>query len=54
MTATVSSTRLGSRRGGAAFVLAGAAVALLAPNMHQSSPAVEEGQGEEPALDLAA
>jgi EmrB/QacA subfamily drug resistance transporter len=40
--------------GGAAFVLAGAAVAMLAPNMRQDSPALEKGQAEEPALDLAA
>jgi hypothetical protein len=36
--------------GGAAIVLAGGAVALLAPNTRQTAPAVEE----EPALDLAA
>ncbi len=40
--------------GGAAFVLAGAAVAMLAPNMRQASPALEEGQAQEPSLDLAA
>jgi EmrB/QacA subfamily drug resistance transporter len=36
--------------GGAAIVLAGSAVAMLAPNTRQTAPAVEE----EPALDLAA
>jgi EmrB/QacA subfamily drug resistance transporter len=36
--------------GGAAIVLAGSAVALLAPNTRQTAPAVED----EPALDLAA
>jgi predicted MFS family arabinose efflux permease len=36
--------------GGAAIVLAGGAVAMLAPNTRQTAPAVEE----EPALDLAA
>ena len=36
--------------GGAAFVLAGSAVALLAPNTRQTAPVVED----EPELDLAA
>jgi EmrB/QacA subfamily drug resistance transporter len=40
--------------GGAAIVLAGAAVALLAPNTRQTAPIVEDEQAEEPALDLAA
>jgi EmrB/QacA subfamily drug resistance transporter len=40
--------------GGAAIVLAGAAIALLAPNTRQTAPVVEEEQAEEPALDLAA
>jgi EmrB/QacA subfamily drug resistance transporter len=38
---------------GAVIVLAGAAVAMLAPNTRQSAPAEEEPR-EEPALDLAA
>jgi hypothetical protein len=40
--------------GGAVIVLAGAAVALLAPNTRQTAPALEEEPEEEPALDLAA
>src|SRR5205814_1325542 len=36
--------------GGAVIVLAGTAIAMLAPNTRQQAPAVEE----EPALDLAA
>jgi hypothetical protein len=40
--------------GGAAFVVAGAAIAMLAPNTRQTAPALEEAQPEEPALDLAA
>jgi hypothetical protein len=36
--------------GGALIVLAGGVVAMLAPNMRQAAPAVED----EPALDLAA
>src|SRR5262249_55516907 len=40
--------------GGAVIVLAGAAIALMAPNTRQTAPAVESDQAEEPALDLAA
>jgi hypothetical protein len=36
------------------IVLAGAAVALLAPNTRQTAPVPEEEPKEEPALDLAA
>jgi EmrB/QacA subfamily drug resistance transporter len=39
---------------GAGIVLAGAAVALLAPNTRQTAPVEEEEPEEEPALDLAA
>ncbi|HSC49828.1 MAG TPA: MFS transporter [Gaiellaceae bacterium] len=39
---------------GGVIVLAGAAVALLAPNTRQTAPVFEEEQAEEPALDLAA
>jgi predicted MFS family arabinose efflux permease len=39
---------------GAGIVLAGAAVALLAPNTRQTAPVLEEEPEEEPAFDLAA
>ena len=40
--------------GGAAIVLAGAAVALLAPNTRQTTPVLDEDAEEESAFDLAA
>jgi EmrB/QacA subfamily drug resistance transporter len=39
---------------GAAIVLSGAVIALLAPNTRHTASAVEDAQAEEPALDLAA
>jgi hypothetical protein len=39
---------------GAAFVLAGGAIALLAPNTRRTTPVPEESETEEPALELAA
>ena len=39
---------------GAVIVLAGAAVALLAPNTRQTAPVLEEAPEEEPAYDVAA